>query len=633
MSVDEDKKSGRGLVILAGAAGIGIAGYLLYPWLTGTDAALERGTKVVESGGTSGGPTPEPMPEPTPAPTPDETIADTGADAQPASRTQPDLSIAELPAKRIAATDPVVTNVDPASDTAAETAGVDPKSTDVEHSETVAAPEPAVEPGVEPAPDSATGPDTDDPDTVGGTELATEEAPEPDETAEPLDAMAVLNAAPAPRPVIDAVSDPLAAAGSSPDTTQNTAPSGNGATAPRNQASIADEADATPDTPEIQDEIVIAAAPSEQADETGGAEAPATADPGPQSAEDATDIAGDGGGNETDAPEVEAPESEPAPAAEPAQTDPAPAPDQEPLPDDEPAPDARIAEIDAPSVPLPDIARDDPRRPFFDLVRIDADGGAVIAGNAAPRSTVRILSDGVEIGTAQASGSGAFVALLDADIKKSAQAIELTSQIDEGPIFRSADQIIVLGRADAEPSVEALVEAPPPVLRQEEDAISVIQPVSLTIPDRVSLDVITYGAAAEVVLVGRGQPGRTARIYIDDAPTTEVVIEDGGRWRANLPDIAKGLYTLRVDEIADGGVVSSRVESPFKRVIPAPETLAALSQDKEIIVQPGNNLWTIARNRYGRGIEYTVIFDANKDQIRDPDLIYPGQVFALPQQN
>ena len=149
----------------------------------------------------------------------------------------------------------------------------------------------------------------------------------------------------------------------------------------------------------------------------------------------------------------------------------------------------------------------------------------------------------------------------------------------------------------------------------------------------MSLDVITYGAAAEVVLVGRGQPGRTARIYIDDAPTTEVVIEDGGRWRANLPDIAKGLYTLRVDEIADGGVVSSRVESPFKRVIPAPETLAALSQDKEIIVQPGNNLWTIARNRYGRGIEYTVIFDANKDQIRDPDLIYPGQVFALPQQN
>lgn len=49
-----------------------------------------------------------------------------------------------------------------------------------------------------------------------------------------------------------------------------------------------------------------------------------------------------------------------------------------------------------------------------------------------------------------------------------------------------------------------------------------------------------------------------------------------------------------------------------------------------VVIQPGNNLWRISRVIYGRGIEYTVIYQANRDRIRDPDLIYPGQIFATP---
>ena len=47
-------------------------------------------------------------------------------------------------------------------------------------------------------------------------------------------------------------------------------------------------------------------------------------------------------------------------------------------------------------------------------------------------------------------------------------------------------------------------------------------------------------------------------------------------------------------------------------------------------MQPGNSLWRIARSRYGSGPNYSVIYEANKEQIRDPDLIYPGQVFTIP---
>jgi nucleoid-associated protein YgaU len=48
------------------------------------------------------------------------------------------------------------------------------------------------------------------------------------------------------------------------------------------------------------------------------------------------------------------------------------------------------------------------------------------------------------------------------------------------------------------------------------------------------------------------------------------------------------------------------------------------------IIRRGDNLWTIARRVYGEGIKYTTIYDANTGQIRNPDRIYPGQVFDLP---
>ena len=49
-----------------------------------------------------------------------------------------------------------------------------------------------------------------------------------------------------------------------------------------------------------------------------------------------------------------------------------------------------------------------------------------------------------------------------------------------------------------------------------------------------------------------------------------------------------------------------------------------------MVIQPGNNLWRISRVLYGKGDKYTVLYQANKDQIRNPDLIYPGQIFKTP---
>jgi nucleoid-associated protein YgaU len=99
--------------------------------------------------------------------------------------------------------------------------------------------------------------------------------------------------------------------------------------------------------------------------------------------------------------------------------------------------------------------------------------------------------------------------------------------------------------------------------------------------------------------------------------------------------VDSGTYTLRVDAVDEAGVVQSRVESPFRREDPVALAAAiergnASALIQVVTVQPGNTLWAIARDRYGEGPAYVKVFEANRDRIRDPDLIYPGQVFSIP---
>ena len=84
-------------------------------------------------------------------------------------------------------------------------------------------------------------------------------------------------------------------------------------------------------------------------------------------------------------------------------------------------------------------------------------------------------------------------------------------------------------------------------------------------------------------------------------------------------------------EVDEDGTVLSRVETPFKRE--DQELLGTRDTGRKIqaiTVQPGNTLWAISRDKYGEGVLYVRIFQANRDRIRDPDLIYPGQVFTVP---
>ncbi len=143
----------------------------------------------------------------------------------------------------------------------------------------------------------------------------------------------------------------------------------------------------------------------------------------------------------------------------------------------------------------------------------------------------------------------------------------------------------------------------------------------------LSLDTVDYDDKGKVAVGGKAPEGSRVQLYLDNKPVGGADPDETGIWRVELGENVKPKrYRMRIDQIGPEGRVVARIESPFFPAGP----IGGLSRDAVVFVQPGNSLWRIARRTYGGGVQYTLIYEANRDQIRDPDLIYPGQVFVLP---
>ncbi|WP_420663603.1 LysM peptidoglycan-binding domain-containing protein [Cribrihabitans neustonicus] len=219
---------------------------------------------------------------------------------------------------------------------------------------------------------------------------------------------------------------------------------------------------------------------------------------------------------------------------------------------------------------------------------------------------------------------------------------ETAERVAEAEAGRPAPADAAAPETAAPPEPAAETGTAVAVLRAGADGVEVVQPAPLSDPaliGEVALDAISYSEAGSVELAGRARPQSLVRIYIDNAPVAEASAEGSGRWSGSLAGVAPGLYTLRVDEVeADTGAVLSRMETPFKREAPGDLALPAAEDApagheplvQAVTVQKGDTLWAISRKNYGSGLLYVRLFEANRDAIRDPDLIYPGQVFAIP---
>ncbi|WP_134079270.1 LysM peptidoglycan-binding domain-containing protein [Rhodovulum visakhapatnamense] len=237
--------------------------------------------------------------------------------------------------------------------------------------------------------------------------------------------------------------------------------------------------------------------------------------------------------------------------------------------------------------------------------------------------------------------AGGAQAVAQAVAQAGAQAADVGAPVP-GPA--AAEGLSDIGASGAAPAVRPVIEAPhaaPAILISDAGGVRLVAPPQAGEAPPVSgvtLDAITYDADGAVRLAGRGRPGGALRLYLDNAPLAETGIDSAGRWMLHAPEIGAGLHALRADLLAADGSVAARFETPFHREAPAeiaataapPAGPGGATGVRVITVQPGYTLWGIADRTYGRGMQYVKIFEANRSQIRDPDLIYPGQIFDLP---
>ncbi|MEQ6202722.1 LysM peptidoglycan-binding domain-containing protein [Sulfitobacter sp. HNIBRBA2951] len=341
-----------------------------------------------------------------------------------------------------------------------------------------------------------------------------------------------------------------------------------------------------------------------------------------------------------------------------------------------PAPTAQQDSSSAQTVDADQLASAEPSAPLapsFDELRREADGTTIIAGRAEPLSDVAILLDGEQVATAKADGSGGFAAIAVLAPTAAAQVVSLsassgeekTASLDEiilapaaQPVqpapedeaqadtqapaaptrtdaLAQADTELPAAPTDGEPVAQTeTTPAPVAVLKSDASGVQLLQAARPQAMTAIALDTIGYSDLGAVQLSGRAQADTArVRVYLDNRSVVTLSVDDDGRWRGDLPNVDEGIYTLRVDEVSAEGTVSSRVETPFKRESAEVLAQASAVQDgpvKSITVQTGATLWAIARERYGDGTLFVRVFEANADSIRNPDLIYPGQIFDLP---
>lgn len=298
---------------------------------------------------------------------------------------------------------------------------------------------------------------------------------------------------------------------------------------------------------------------------------------------------------ETAAPEAATVEVAEAEIAEPA---PAEAAVAEAAPEATPAaaPEAPVAVAEAaveapPLVSEPVVA--EPARPeppaaaprvSIRIVSVEAEtgGGLFVTGEGAPLAQVRLYLNDTFVARAQTDTAGAVSFAIGRGVMPGSYQVRLDDVAD------LTGQ--VLSRAEVGFQVPAFVAAAP---------APAPEPAPVEAPAEAPVETPAAEAPAEVAQA---------------APQAEARVE------------------------APAPVPATPAPAP-EAPAPAPALAAPAPREPATVTIPevataqvtrGDSLWRISRQIYGRGVRYTEIFEANKDQIRDPNLIYPGQIFVLP---
>jgi nucleoid-associated protein YgaU len=298
--------------------------------------------------------------------------------------------------------------------------------------------------------------------------------------------------------------------------------------------------------------------------------------------------------------------------------------------------------------------------PTFDVASIEPTGEAVVAGRAAPGATVELLRDGEVHDRAVADKSGQFV-MVPPKLPPGTYDLTLRSKAADGTVATSQQRVTAAlePRSTERPVVALVTPNKPTVVLSQPGAP---KPAA----GAVVVETVEIEPGGKFHVSGQARPSAALRLYLNDSFVTSVAAGADGRFAVTINEgVGPGSYRVRVDEASSSGTVRARAEVPFT----APDTTASVSAQATTPKRPdtagpqlaaagatvlpdggsppstvvvpkiatttvsrGDSLWRLSQLTYGAGMRYAVIYKANREQIRNPNRIYPGQVFVLPAQ-
>ncbi len=231
----------------------------------------------------------------------------------------------------------------------------------------------------------------------------------------------------------------------------------------------------------------------------------------------------------------------------------------------------------------------------IDTISYNLQGDVSIGGRAAGRGFVRIYLDNRAITTSQISDSGYWT-------------VDLLN-VEAGLYTLRVDELNSVG--------DVMSRSETPFKREEPTELAALMAETDEVVVDDAAEAETVAAASDTL------KSDTAGKVQQESEITQTVVDVQAQVE-NLAASASDIYfEVEASGASSKGVGGEPVE--LDAYLRAPSATFRVKT-----VQPGSTLWAIAKESYGAGIEYFKVFDANKERIRDPDLIYPGQVFEIP---
>ena len=274
----------------------------------------------------------------------------------------------------------------------------------------------------------------------------------------------------------------------------------------------------------------------------------------------------------------------------------------------------------------------------LEVVRVRPDGSLVIAGKGLPNSKIEIISNSEVIAITTSDKIGDFVAVPEKQLKggeyflsfrqttqdnkiviaKKSVAINVTGNDDDIPIVAIID---TQGKLDAK-----VIQAPG--LEKKEDITKEDEKTNTKKTKKPNIKILALvhdSKVGQLVLSGIAYNGVQVNAGFSGKETSSTKIING-EWTLSIPGkLIAGKQKVFAVLLGKNGKVLDK-----NSVMISGKNIENADGKTLVIVQKGDALWNIAFQRLGLGNRYIDIVELNKDKIKNPDLIYPKQLFIIP---